>query len=98
MPPPALLRTVVLDCPDPVALAEFYRSLIGGEVSYDGAEPDWVVFEPEPGRRFAFQQPDAYARPPCPSVGRRRQFHLTLPSDDFTAANPPVLPLGGRGP
>ena len=53
MTPPARLRTVVLDCPDPLALAEFYRSLIGGELSYDGDEPDWVVFEPQPGRRFA---------------------------------------------
>jgi hypothetical protein len=32
MTPPARLRTVVLDCPEPLALAEFYRSLIGGEL------------------------------------------------------------------
>ena len=46
MTPPARLRTVVLDCPNPLALAEFYRSLIGGELGYEGDEPDWVVFEP----------------------------------------------------
>ena len=28
MTPPARLRTVVLDCPNPLELAEFYRSLI----------------------------------------------------------------------
>ena len=31
---------VVLDCPDPRALAEFYRALLGGEVTY--ADDDWV--------------------------------------------------------
>jgi hypothetical protein len=36
MTPPARLRTVVLDRPEPLALAEFYRSLIGGEL--DGAD------------------------------------------------------------
>ena len=57
MAPPARLRTVVLDCPNPLALAGFYRSLIGGEVRYDGEEPMGRL-EPEPGRRFAFQQAD----------------------------------------
>src|SRR4051794_11542022 len=34
--PPARLRTVVLDCPEPRALAEFYRGLLGGDITDDG--------------------------------------------------------------
>jgi catechol-2,3-dioxygenase len=40
MPPIARMRAVVLDCPDPRALAEFYRALVGGEITY--ADDDWV--------------------------------------------------------
>ena len=93
---PARLRTVVLDCPDPLALAEFYRSLIGGELDYDGDEPDWVVFEPEPGRRFAFQQADDYVPPTWPTGARPQQFHIDLTVDDIDVAEPAVLALGAR--
>lgn len=31
--PLARLRTVVLDCPEPRALARFYQGLLGGEMS-----------------------------------------------------------------
>ena len=46
----ARMRTVVIDCPDPTALAEFYRQLVGGELT--SVEDVWVVLEPEPGRRL----------------------------------------------
>ena len=36
----AELRAVVLDTPDPRKLAEFYRALVGGEITYDDGE--WV--------------------------------------------------------
>jgi hypothetical protein len=90
------LRTVVLDCPDPLALAEFYRSLIGGEIDRDDDEPDWVVLEPEPGRRFAFQQAGDFAPPTWPSGERPQQFHLDLTVDDIAVAEPAVLALGAR--
>lgn len=96
MTPPARLRTVVLDCPEPLALAEFYRSLIGGELSYDGVSPDWVVLEPEPGRRLAFQQTDDYAAPTWPTGERPQQFHIDLTVDDIDVAEPAVMGLGAR--
>src|SRR3546814_8013960 len=80
----------------PLALAEFYRSLIGGEVSYDGDDPDWVVFEPEPGHRFAFQQADDYAPPTWPTGERPQQLHIDLTVDDIEVAEPAVLALGAR--
>ena len=33
MPGIARMRSVVIDCPDAAALAEFYRQLVGGEVA-----------------------------------------------------------------
>jgi len=33
MIPIARMRSVVLDCPEPLELAEFYRRLLGGEVT-----------------------------------------------------------------
>lgn len=37
----ARLRSVVLDCPHPRELAEFYTGVLGGEV--DASADDWVV-------------------------------------------------------
>ena len=65
MTPPARLRTVVLDCPDPLALAEFYRSLIGGEV------------DPRRGRaRLGRVRARAGATLRLPAGGRLRPAHL----------------------
>jgi hypothetical protein len=80
-----LVRQVVLDCPHPRALAEFYRELLG--YSYrPGDEPpppgrpdplgrDWLVLRPEAadrgsGRGIAFQQTDDYAPPVWSADGR----------------------------
>jgi hypothetical protein len=40
MPGIAKMRAVVLDCPAPRVLAEFYRVLVGGDITY--AVEDWV--------------------------------------------------------
>src|SRR3546814_14445809 len=98
MSPPARLRTVVLDCPEPLALAEFYRSLIGGEVSYDGDAPDWVVFEPEPGPRFAFPQVDDYAPPTLPTGQRPQPLHIDLTVAAHEVAEPAAPSPRARAP
>ncbi|HEU5083405.1 MAG TPA: VOC family protein [Acidimicrobiales bacterium] len=90
----ARMRSVVIDCPDAAALAEFYRQLVGGEITV--AVDDWVVLEPEPGRRLAFQQADEYAPPTWPSAERPQQFHLDVTVDDIDEAEPAVLAIGAR--
>ncbi len=90
----ARLRTVVIDCPDAAALAEFYRQLVGGEVT--SVADDWVVLEPEPGRRLAFQQTDEYAPPTWPTAERPQQFHLDVTIDDIDEAEPAALAIGAR--
>jgi hypothetical protein len=85
------MRSVVLDCPDPQALAEFYRALVGGEITF--VEDDWVVLVVD-GLRLAFQLAEDYAAPTWPTGERPQQFHLDLTVDDVDAVEPEVLALG----
>lgn len=91
--PLASLRSVVLDCPDPRSLAEFYRVVIGGEVT--SVDDDWVVLTVD-GLRLAFQLADDFAAPTWPEGERPQQFHLDLTVDDVDAVEPQVLELGAR--
>ena len=77
MAPPARLRTVVLDCPDPLALAEFYRSLIGGEVRYDETSPTGSSSSPSPGDASPSSRRTTTPRPPGPQVSGRSSFTST---------------------
>ena len=61
----ARIRTIVLDCPDPLALARFYGELLGWEVIY--ADDDWVNLA-GPGGKLSFQlAPDYWSLRPGPT-------------------------------
>jgi hypothetical protein len=90
----ARMRTVVVDCSEPAALAEFYRRLVGGDVTW--VDEGWVVLEPESGPRLAFQRADEYAPPTWPSGERPQQFHLDVTIDDIDEAEVAVLEIGAR--
>jgi catechol-2,3-dioxygenase len=85
------MRSVVLDCPDPRALAEFYRGVVGGEITH--ADDDWVVLMVD-GWRVALQLAEDFAPPTWPTGERPQQFHLDLTVDDVDAVEPAVLALG----
>ena len=87
----ARMRSVVLDCPDPRSLAEFYRRLVGGEIA--SQDDDWVVLTVD-GWRLAFQLAEDFAAPTWPTGERPQQFHLDLMVDDVDAVEPEVLALG----
>jgi catechol 2,3-dioxygenase-like lactoylglutathione lyase family enzyme len=89
--PLARMRSVVLDCPDPRALAAFYRGVIGGEVTF--ADDDWVVLTVD-GLRLAFQLADEFAPPTWPTAERPQQFHLDVTVDDVDAVEPQLLAMG----
>lgn len=89
--PLARIRSVVLDCPDPRALADFYLGVLGGEV--DAEAEDWVVLTVD-RLRLAFQQADDFTPPTWPSGERPQQFHLDLTVDDVDAVEQKVLALG----
>lgn len=87
----ARIRSVVLDCPDPRALADFYSGVLGGEV--DAEADDWVVLRVG-GLRLAFQLAGDFAPPTWPSGERPQQFHLDLTVEDVEAVEQQVLALG----
>jgi catechol 2,3-dioxygenase-like lactoylglutathione lyase family enzyme len=94
VPPIARLRTIVLDCPDPAALAAFYRELVGGEVR--SISDDWVVLQADRGWRLAFQRAEDFVPPTWPYPERPQQLHLDVTVDDIEPAEAAVLAAGAR--
>ncbi|MDQ0787379.1 VOC family protein [Streptomyces sp. B3I8] len=88
----AELGTVVLDCPDPHALAGFYAEVLGGTVEDQG---DWVDLKPPGGATaLAFQAAPGFVPPKWPAPDASQQFHLDLSVEDLDAAEKRVLALG----
>ncbi len=87
------LDTVVIDCPDPRALADFYCRLLGMHLVED--EGDWVTIRTDsdaPG--VAFQQVADFRPPQWPDPARPQQFHFDVRVDDIDAAEQRVLAAG----
>ncbi|MBY8884674.1 VOC family protein [Streptomyces sp. PTM05] len=91
--PLATLGSVVLDCPDPLALAGFYAAVLGGTVK---AEEDWVDVLVPGATTLAFQAAPGWVAPAWPSAEASQQFHLDLTVDDLDAAERRVLDLGAE--
>ncbi|MFD9189537.1 VOC family protein [Streptomyces phaeochromogenes] len=89
----AELGTVVLDCPDPRALASFYAEVLGGTVETEGAA-EWVDLRLPDGRALAFQAAPGHVPPKWPAPEGSQQFHLDLTVEDLDAAEKEVLALG----
>ncbi|MGH8987575.1 MAG: VOC family protein [Acidimicrobiales bacterium] len=86
---------VVIDCPDPAALAEFYSELLG--LAETHRSDDWVVIaENETTSGFAFQLAPDHQPPRWPDPAWPQQVHLDVMVDDLVAAEPLVLALGAR--
>jgi catechol 2,3-dioxygenase-like lactoylglutathione lyase family enzyme len=89
------LHHVVIDCPDPTALAEFYAELLGLRVTY--RSQDWVVVaESDTSSGIAFQLAPDHQPPQWPDPDRPQQFHLDVMVEDIPTAELRVLALGAR--
>jgi len=90
--PTVSLRSVVIDCPDPPALASFYAQLLDGQLHL--TDPQWseVRFDGS-GFKLAFQQVRTYAPPGWPD-GSPQQSHLDLTVSDLPAASLRAVALG----
>ncbi len=88
------LHSVVLDAPDPHALATFYAAVLGMDVQGE-PEDDWIVITGA-GYRLAFQQAPDLQPPDWPDPARPQQFHLDIRVADVEEAEPKVLELGAR--
>jgi len=94
-PPPLSLTATVLDAPDPRALADFYRRLLGWTVTAD--EPDWVKLNPPGGGAgLSFQAEPGYVRPtwPCTSDRQQMMLHLDFETADLAASTAHAESLG----
>ncbi|WP_217242334.1 VOC family protein [Streptomyces sp. AC555_RSS877] len=89
----AKLGCVVLDCPDPRALAGFYADVLGGTVKDEG---EWVDLKLPDGQTLAFQAAPGYVPPQWPAPDHSQQFHLDLDVPDLDAAEKEVLALGAK--
>jgi predicted enzyme related to lactoylglutathione lyase len=95
-PQAPLTAAVVLDCPDPAALAEFYVALLGWPdrpiVTYAG---HWAeLSNPSGGMTLEFQRAAEYQRPTWPAPAVPQQFHLDVKVSDLDAEQERVLALG----
>jgi len=89
----AKLGAVVLDCPDPRALAGFYAEVLGGTVEGDA---EWVDLTVADGQTIAFQVSPGFVPPKWPAPDDSQQFHLDLAVPDLDAAEKAVLELGAK--
>jgi len=88
----AQLRSIVLDCPDPKQLADFYSALLGWQVA--SVEDDWVVVTGGRPGRLCFQLVPGYRPPEWPTTERPQQFHLDLTVENLDEAEKEALALG----
>ena len=89
------LHHVIVDCPDPAALAAFYAELLGLPVTWQ--EDDFaVVSADDTSSGIAFQLAPDLQPPRWPDPSRPQQIHFDVMVDDVPAAEPRVLALGAR--
>ncbi|NRQ31075.1 VOC family protein [Nonomuraea sp. NN258] len=89
----AKFRTTVVDCPNPLELAEFYSKLVGWPIT--SVEDDWVVVTQDgPPARLAFQLAEDYQPPDWPKPDRPQQLHIDVTVDDLDRAELQVLEIG----
>jgi predicted enzyme related to lactoylglutathione lyase len=89
-------RSIVLDCPDTRVLAEFYRDLLGWEITYSETpdEGGWIVVAGGGPFRLAFQLAPDHKPPRWPDPESALQMHLDVTVDDMDEAERRVLELG----
>jgi predicted enzyme related to lactoylglutathione lyase len=91
------LGVVALDCPDPVALAGFYRAVLEWDAPEVADDGHWVTLaNPAGGAGIAFQRVPDYRPPAWPSAENPQQLHLDLNVTDLEAAHERVLGLGAK--
>jgi catechol 2,3-dioxygenase-like lactoylglutathione lyase family enzyme len=91
MPAIAQLAAVTLDCPDPAALAEFYRGITGWEVAYTSEE---FVGLSGDGLFLGFQRAPDLSPPRWPDPSAPQQMHLDFNVPNLDEAEARLLEIG----
>ncbi|NYE94436.1 putative enzyme related to lactoylglutathione lyase [Psychromicrobium silvestre] len=87
----ARFPVVVLDCPDPKSLSEFYGALLDWKVEQS---EDWCSVRADYGASIDFQQVENFTPPQWPGQEVPQQIHLDFTVDDLDAAEVATLALG----
>ncbi|GHH86003.1 glyoxalase [Streptomyces sulfonofaciens] len=90
--PKVRVRTTVIDCPSPHALAHFYQRLLGGRIAEQSER--WVELHMDGVPHLSFQLAKGYEPPRWPDASRSQQLHLDFDVDDIEQAQAHALALG----
>jgi predicted enzyme related to lactoylglutathione lyase len=88
----ARFPAVVLDCPDPTTLAEFYGGLLDWKVQQ--SDDGWADVRADYGDSIGFQKVEDYTPPVWPGQQVPQQMHIDVVVDDLDAGEAAVLELG----
>ncbi|MQS13598.1 VOC family protein [Streptomyces kaniharaensis] len=92
------LQCLVLDCPEPAALARFYAGLLGGEI--DRPDPRWSLGDAwstlhlDGGMVLCFQGVADHRPPRWPDAEHPQQAHLDVDVENLDDVEREVLALG----
>jgi catechol 2,3-dioxygenase-like lactoylglutathione lyase family enzyme len=89
------MHHVIIDCPDPAALASFYSELIGQPVTYRSAG-FVVIAANDRTSGLAFQLAPGNREPTWPDGTVPQQSHIDVMVDDLDVATERVLAIGAR--
>jgi predicted enzyme related to lactoylglutathione lyase len=87
----ARFPSIVIDCPDPGALAAFYATMLDWKSE---VQADWVDIRADYGQCISFQQVEGYTAPKWPGQEHPQQMHLDVVVADLDTAEGEVIALG----
>jgi hypothetical protein len=87
----ARFPSIVIDCADPSALANFYGEMLDWKID---VSEGWAEVRAEYGQCISFQQVEDYTPPVWPGQEVPQQMHLDVVVDGLDAAEAAVLALG----
>jgi hypothetical protein len=89
--PIAVYPSIVLDCPDATALAEFYNAILDWTME---PQDGWVDIKADYGMCLSFQSVEDYRAPTWPTQEVPQQMHLDVVVEDLDVAEREVVALG----
>lgn len=84
---------MIVDCPDPAALAQFYSQLLNQPITYS-TDDFVVVAASDASSGLAFQRAPDHRAPTWPSNEVPQQIHLDIMVENVRQAADEVLALG----
>ncbi|MFE4374000.1 VOC family protein [Streptomyces sp. NPDC056835] len=97
MSPQMRLTAITLDCPDPQALAAFYRQATGLPLVQE-SNADFAGLTSGDGLFIGFQRVADYQAPRWPDQAAPQQSHLDFAVDDLDETEALLLELGASKP